>query len=91
MKLLARYNRVTLATTIVVMLITGIIYYVAIKLILINDVDKDLLSNLIRWLGDLEFYFSPSGGKRYLDELFYDYQSLWDHVALIFQRLLNRS
>jgi hypothetical protein len=56
-----------------------------------NDVDKDLLSNLIRWLGDLEYYFSPSGGKRYLDELFYDYQSLWDHVALIFQRLLNRS
>jgi len=43
MKLLARYNRVTLATTIVVMLITGIIYYVAIKLILINDVDKDLV------------------------------------------------
>jgi signal transduction histidine kinase len=42
MKLLARYNRVTLVTTIIVMLITGIIYYFAIHLILINDVDKDL-------------------------------------------------
>jgi len=42
MKLLARYNRVTLITTVVVMLITGIIYYIAIHQILINDVDKDL-------------------------------------------------
>jgi len=42
MKLLARYNRVTLITTIVVMLVTGVIYYFAIHLILINDVDKDL-------------------------------------------------
>jgi two-component system, OmpR family, sensor histidine kinase QseC len=42
MRLLDRYNRVTLATTIIVMLITGIIYYVAINLILIDDVDKDL-------------------------------------------------
>ncbi|MBS1524472.1 MAG: HAMP domain-containing histidine kinase [Bacteroidetes bacterium] len=42
MRLLARYNRVTLVTTVVVMLITGFIYYVAINLILIRDVDKDL-------------------------------------------------
>jgi signal transduction histidine kinase len=42
MKLLDRYNRVTLATTIVVMLITGLVYYFAIRLILISDVDKDL-------------------------------------------------
>jgi len=42
MKLLARYNRVTLVTTVVVMLITGFAYYIAIHLILINDVDKDL-------------------------------------------------
>lgn len=27
MKLLARYNRVTLVTTVIMMLITGIIYY----------------------------------------------------------------
>jgi two-component system, OmpR family, sensor histidine kinase QseC len=42
MKLLAKYNRVTLVTTIIVMLVTGVIYYFAIHLILINDVDKDL-------------------------------------------------
>ncbi len=42
MKLLARYNRVTLVTTIIVMLVTGVIYYFAIRLILINDVDEDL-------------------------------------------------
>ena len=43
MKLLAKYNRVTLVTTIVVMLITGIIYYQAISLILTGIVDKDLV------------------------------------------------
>ncbi len=43
MKLLARYNRVNLLTTIIVMLITGIIYYQAISLILTNKIDKDLV------------------------------------------------
>lgn len=43
MKLLAKYNRVTLVTTIIVMLITGIIYYQAISLILTGIVDKDLV------------------------------------------------
>lgn len=43
MKLLARYNRVNLFTMIIVMLITGIIYYQAISLILTNQVDKDLM------------------------------------------------
>jgi signal transduction histidine kinase len=42
MRLLARYNRVTLITTIVVMVITGVIYYQAISWILTNQVDKDL-------------------------------------------------
>lgn len=42
MKLLARYNRVTLVTSVIMMLITGIIYYYAINLILIDDIDKDL-------------------------------------------------
>ncbi|MEO6851140.1 MAG: HAMP domain-containing sensor histidine kinase [Mucilaginibacter sp.] len=42
MKLLDKYNRVNLATTIVVMLITGIIYYQAIDWILTNKIDKDL-------------------------------------------------
>ena len=42
MKLLAKYNRVNLITTIVVMLITGIIYYQAISWILTSQNDKDL-------------------------------------------------
>lgn len=42
MKLLTKYNRVNLVTTVVVMLITGIIYYQAISLILINQKDTDL-------------------------------------------------
>jgi len=43
MKLLDRYNRVTLITTIVVMVITGVIYYQAISWILTNQIDKDLV------------------------------------------------
>jgi signal transduction histidine kinase len=42
MKLIAKYNRVNLITTIIVMLITGIIYYQAISWILTNQKDKDL-------------------------------------------------
>ncbi|MCR8561008.1 HAMP domain-containing histidine kinase [Mucilaginibacter sp. BJC16-A38] len=43
MKLLTTYNRVNLATTIIVMLITGIIYYQAISYILTGQKDKDLV------------------------------------------------
>ena len=43
MKLLTKYNRVNLVTTIIVMLITGIIYYQAISLILTKQLDKDLV------------------------------------------------
>ncbi len=42
MKLSARYNRVNLVTTVIVMLFTGIIYYQAISWILTNQKDKDL-------------------------------------------------
>ena len=42
MKLITRYNRVNLLTTIVVMLITGFIYYQAISLILIKQLEKNL-------------------------------------------------
>jgi signal transduction histidine kinase len=42
MKLQTRYNYVNLATTVVVMLLTGIIYYQAISWILTNQKDKDL-------------------------------------------------
>jgi signal transduction histidine kinase len=43
MKLLAKYNRVNLITTIIVMLITGIIYYQAISYILTGQKDTDLV------------------------------------------------
>jgi len=43
MKLLARYNRVTLVTTIFVMVATGMIYYQAISWILTNKIDDDLV------------------------------------------------
>ena len=43
MKLLDRYNRVTLITTIIVMILTGIVYYETISLILTGQVDKDLV------------------------------------------------
>ncbi|SDT57848.1 Signal transduction histidine kinase [Mucilaginibacter mallensis] len=43
MRLLDRYNRVTLITTIIVMMITGIIYYQTISWILTNQIDKDLV------------------------------------------------
>jgi len=42
MKLLTRYNRVTIITTIIVLLITGVIYYSVIERILTHKVDKDL-------------------------------------------------
>ena len=42
MKLQARYNYVNLATTVIVLLITGVIYYQAISWILTYQKDKDL-------------------------------------------------
>jgi signal transduction histidine kinase len=42
MKLVTRYNRVNLVTTIIVMLITGVVYYQAISWILTYQKDKDL-------------------------------------------------
>jgi signal transduction histidine kinase len=43
MKLLTKYNRVNIITTIIVMLITGIIYYQAISWILTDLKDKELV------------------------------------------------
>ncbi|KQM77012.1 histidine kinase [Pedobacter sp. Leaf216] len=42
MKLATRYNRVNIITSIIVLIITGIIYYLVIHLILTNKLDKDL-------------------------------------------------
>ena len=42
MKLAARYNRVNLFTSLVVLIITGVIYYTVIHFILTEKLDKDL-------------------------------------------------
>jgi len=42
MKLSLRYNRVNLVTSLIVLLITGLTYYVVIHYILTNQLDKDL-------------------------------------------------
>jgi signal transduction histidine kinase len=43
MKLLDKYNRISLLTTILVIIVTGFIYYFTISYILTDQVDKDLL------------------------------------------------
>jgi signal transduction histidine kinase len=43
MKLLDKYNRVNIAVTVVIMLVTGIIYYYTISHILTGQIDKDLV------------------------------------------------
>lgn len=42
MKLSARYNRVNLLTSLIILLITGVIYYIVIHFILLDKLDKDL-------------------------------------------------
>jgi signal transduction histidine kinase len=42
-KLLDKYNRVNIAVTIIIMLITGIVYYYTISQILTGQIDKDLV------------------------------------------------
>jgi signal transduction histidine kinase len=43
MKLLTRYNRVNIGVTIIIMLVTGIVYYYTISHILTGQIDKDLV------------------------------------------------
>ncbi len=43
MKLSSRYNRANIITSIIVLIITGIIYYLVIHLILTNKLDRDLV------------------------------------------------
>jgi signal transduction histidine kinase len=43
MKLFDKYNRVNIAVTVIIMLVTGIIYYYTISHILTNQIDKDLV------------------------------------------------
>jgi len=42
MKLLARYNRVNIAATILVLLVGGLCYYFILRFVLIHQLDKDL-------------------------------------------------
>lgn len=44
MKLLDKYNRISLITTVLVIIVTGFIYYFTIKLILTEEIDEDLAS-----------------------------------------------
>jgi signal transduction histidine kinase len=43
MKLLEKYNRINIAVTVFIMLVTGIVYYYTISHILTNQIDKDLV------------------------------------------------
>ncbi len=43
MKLAQRYNRANLLTSFIILVITGVIYYIAIHFILTNKLDKDLV------------------------------------------------
>src|SRR5882762_4366475 len=43
MKLLDKYNRINISVTVVIMLVTGVIYYFTIHAILTHQVDKALL------------------------------------------------
>ncbi|MBD1392582.1 sensor histidine kinase [Mucilaginibacter glaciei] len=43
MKLLEKYNRINIAVTVIIMLVTGIIYYYTISQILTGQIDKDLV------------------------------------------------
>jgi signal transduction histidine kinase len=43
MKLLDRYNRVNIGVTIIIMLVTGVVYYYTISHILTGQIDKDLV------------------------------------------------
>ena len=43
MKLLDKYNRISFLTTILVMVLTGIVYYFTVSIILTNQIDKSLV------------------------------------------------
>ena len=43
MKLAQRYNRANLFTSFIILMITGVIYYIAIHFILSGNLDKDLV------------------------------------------------
>ncbi len=79
MKLSNRYNRANILTSIVMLIITGIIYYVVIHFILINKLDKDLAveENEVRqYVGTFHKLPLPTS---YLDQQV-SYQHLKKHI-----------
>jgi hypothetical protein len=64
MKLLNKYNRLNIAATVLIMLITGVIYYFTISHILTGQIEKDLVleeNEIFAFVGCLARE-SPSAG-----------------------------
>ena len=78
MKLFDRYNRVNIGVTIIIMLITGVVYYYTISHILTGQIDKDLV------LEENEVYNYVSKNHRLPDV----YKS--NHQQIVFMPLGNK-
>jgi hypothetical protein len=78
MKLQDKYNRISLLTTVLVMIVTGVIYYFTISYILTNRINKDLLveeNEIFNYVKlnhrlpqvfkseDLKIHFQPAGAE----------------------------
>ncbi|EHQ31157.1 sensor histidine kinase [Mucilaginibacter paludis] len=66
MKLFARYNRINVLTTVIVLFITGIIYYQAISYILNHQVDKDIKTEeqeILDYIGKYNSLPEPADSK----------------------------
>jgi len=79
MKLFDKYNRVNIAVTVIIMLVTGIIYYYTISHILTNQIDKDLV------LEENEIFSYVNKNQRLPDV----YES--NHQQIVFAPLRNKS
>lgn len=78
MKLLTRYNRINIGVTIIIMLVTGIVYYYTISHILTGQIDKDLV------LEENEVFSYVSKNHRLPDV----YES--NHQQIVFSLLGNK-
>ncbi|MDN3588522.1 HAMP domain-containing sensor histidine kinase [Pedobacter aquatilis] len=76
MKLSSKYNRVNIAASVIVLIITGFIYYLVIHLILTNKLDKDLEveENEIR-------HYTQTFQKLPLPGIFLEQQISYRHLA----------
>lgn len=55
-----------------------------------TDIDRELVSQLYRWMKQMDDSFSSQPQRRYWNELFYDNRPLWDQIAFIMHNLLTR-